>query len=84
MIVEGVRCERGGVRREAPHWGDLVQITCIFGFSEFYLNLSKLFVAIFGNYLSEVINGEWREARQMRDIPVAFSYFKVILTPNSS
>ena len=29
--------------------------------------------------LVEVINGEWREARQMSGIPVAFSYFKVLI-----
>ena len=36
-----------------------------------YICLSTLLV--------EVINGEWREARQMRRIPIAFSYFKVLV-----
>lgn len=36
-----------------------------------YICLSTLLV--------EVINGEWREARQMSGIPVAFSYFKVLI-----
>jgi len=47
-------------------------------------NAKKLYIVsevVFAKTVSiEVINNEWREARQLRDIPVAFSYFKFPLT----
>ena len=38
-----------------------------------------MFPTLFVEY-QKVIDGEWREARKMREIPVAFSYFKVTTT----
>ena len=49
----------------------------IFNFESFPAVL--MFPTLFVEY-QKVIDGEWREARKMREIPVAFSYFKVTTT----
>ena len=88
--MEGVRCERGGVRRDSLHWGGVVEIICKYWPLLTLLKVwPKLAVVnafwsyLLSKYLVQVIDGEWREARQMSGIPVAFSYFKVT-TPSSS
>ena len=88
--MEGVRCERGGVRRDSLHWGGVVEIICKYWPLLTLLKVWPKFAVVnafwsylLSKYLVQVIDGEWREARQMSGIPVAFSYFKVT-TPSSS
>ena len=75
-----VHCEWGGVRQDclhwgAPHWLVYIHFDMISDFQNF--PLPQILYSVLAVSLCKVINNEWREARQLRDIPVAFSYFKV-------
>ena len=80
-----VHCEWGGVRQDCLHWGAprwlvYIHFDMISDFQNFPLPQIPYSVLAVLTYILvslEVINDKWREARQLRDIPVAFSYLRV-------